>query len=82
MAEGEVKNSQYLEILRNESDVEIRQFPSEVLAILKAETEVIIEELITKNAMAARIYESFIDFKRINKAWSEITEKVFYTEIA
>ena len=82
MAEGEVKNSEYLEILKKESDVEIRPFPAEVIAVLKKHTKDIIQDLVRKDPMAARIYESFSHFKELNRAWSEITEKAFYNEIA
>ncbi len=82
MAEMEVKNSEYLELIRSEAEVEIRKFPDEVLEVLKAKTSEIIREMTTNDPLSARVYESFRKFKEINKPWSDLTERVFYTEIA
>ncbi len=82
MAEVEVKNSEYLHILQNESEVEIRRFPDEVLATLKEKTDEIIKELVDKDPKSAKVYDSFLAFKKMNKDWSNLTERVFYNDIA
>ncbi|MCB0687690.1 MAG: ABC transporter substrate-binding protein, partial [Saprospiraceae bacterium] len=81
MTELEVKNAEYLKILRDEG-VDIRTFPPEVLQKLKETTKEVIAEIIEKDPKSAKIYESFQRFKTIDKPWCDLTERVFYNEIA
>jgi TRAP-type mannitol/chloroaromatic compound transport system substrate-binding protein len=81
MTELEVKNAEYLRILRNEG-VDIRPFPPEVLAVLKQTTREVIAEMVANDPKSARVYEAFKAFKEMDKPWSDLTEKVFYNEIS
>ncbi len=80
VAEFEVKNSQYLEIMRAEG-VDIRTFPHEVIKELRYHTEAVIKDMVQKDPLSAKAYHAFESFKRMNKPWSELSEKIFYNEI-
>lgn len=82
MAELEVKNSEYLKILNDEAEVEMRTFPDEVLATFQEKTIEIIDEMTRKDPMIERVYQSFSTFQEMNKAWSAVSEKAFYTKIS
>lgn len=79
--ELEVKNAEYLKIMQEEG-VDIRFFPDEVIEKLKETTKEVIDEMITNDPKSARVYESFLTFKALNKPWSDLTERVFYNKIS
>ncbi|MBK8506498.1 MAG: TRAP transporter substrate-binding protein [Saprospiraceae bacterium] len=81
MTELEVRNAEYLKIMRAEG-VDIRPFPAEVLAVLKETTKQVIAEMAANDPKSARVYEAFKSFKEMNKPRSDLTEKVFYNEIS
>ena len=75
MAEGEAKNSEYLQIIASETDVQILPFPDDVIQTLKQYTKDIINEMAANNEDVARIYESFQSFKKQDDPWLQMTEK-------
>ncbi|NND32940.1 MAG: TRAP transporter substrate-binding protein [Saprospiraceae bacterium] len=81
MTELEVKNAEYLAIMREEG-VDIRTFPTEVLDALKALTAEVIQEMTDKDPKSAKVYASFKAFKAMDKDWSNLTERVFYNAIS
>lgn len=81
LLEFEARNAEYLSILIEEEQVNIRQFPKEVLDTLRSYTEDILAELIEKDANAKKIYDSFQEYRKKAIAWSALTEKVFYNDI-
>ena len=81
MAEGEAKNSEYIKIIQEETDVEIRQFPDDVIASLKEYTREIIEKMAAESEDVARIYASFKEFQDKDATWLKMTEKVYYNEL-
>jgi TRAP-type mannitol/chloroaromatic compound transport system substrate-binding protein len=81
MTELEAKNAEYLAKMRSEG-VDIRSFPDEVLAAFKTITKEVIDEIVANDPKAAKIYASFKSFKTMDKDWSDLTEKVFYSSIA
>ncbi len=81
MNEMEVKNAEYLSILREEG-VDIRSFPEEVIEVLKVTTEEVIAEMVANDPRSKKVYDAFKAFKAVNKPWSDLTEKVFYNQIS
>ena len=77
MAEFTVRNAQSLEQLRTEGEVEIRQFPDEVLRALREISDALIEELAAGDPMVARIRNSFATYKDSVAGWSAISEQAF-----
>ncbi len=82
MSEMEAKNSEYLQKLYQEPDLEIRVFPDEVLDKLRETTKELLEDVMANDPKAAKVYESFKAFKALNKPWSSLTEQVFYNTIS
>ncbi|MEL6863950.1 MAG: TRAP transporter substrate-binding protein [Bacteroidota bacterium] len=81
LSEFEAKNSLYLDKIINETEVEIRPYPPEVLRQLRIYTEEIIEEITASDPFAKRVYDSYSAFRKNASRWSELTEKVYYENI-
>ena len=77
----EAKNNEYLVKILEESDVELLQFPDEVIAELKKITLEIYEELVAADPLSQRVYEAFTQFKKGITDWSQLSERVFYNTI-
>lgn len=61
---------------------EIREFPQEVLDTLRQLTEEVIEEMVSGDSFAKRVYESYSTYQRQANAYAEISEKVFYAALS
>ena len=81
LSEFEAKNVEYLEKIQSEGNVEIRKFPDEVIEQLRTYTNEVIQEFVASDPLAKKAYDSFNGFRTKVKAWSELTEKVFYEKI-
>ncbi|PIY09332.1 MAG: ABC transporter substrate-binding protein [Flexibacter sp. CG_4_10_14_3_um_filter_32_15] len=76
LSEFEAKNNFYLQkILKEAPNVELRQFPKEVLDLLKEKTTEILDEIASKDEFTRRVYESFKTFKKQVKKWGEVSEQ-------
>ena len=81
LAEFDIKNAEYLDILINEEKVQLREFPKEVLDQLRIHSKETIEELVSENALSKKVYESYKKHQdKLNK-WAATTEKAFYNKI-
>ena len=80
LSEFEAKNALHLKDLQK-INVDIRKFPDEVLAQLKAYTDEVIAEVIADDEFATKVYQSYSSFKNRAADWSELTEKVYYNSI-
>ena len=74
-AEFTARNAQSLEQLKAEGKVEIRQFPDDVMKELRKLTREVVDDLVSKDPIAARIYESYSKFSKTVGAWTEISEQ-------
>lgn len=81
LAESEAKNSIYLTKLIEEENVDIRNFPPEVLTQLREYTKEILEEIVAADPFSKKVYASYLDFRNKAVKWSELTEKVFYNSL-
>jgi len=81
LSEFEAKNCHYLEKLITEEKVNIRNFPPEVLAKLRVHTREVLEELISSDPYAKKVYENYEAFRKKMMAWSKISEKVYYDKL-
>ncbi|MCA9732853.1 TRAP transporter substrate-binding protein, partial [candidate division KSB1 bacterium] len=77
LAEFDAKNGEYLAKLINENHVNLLKFPDDVLATFKKYSEEVIEELISSNADAAKIYTSYTNFRKQISAWEDITTHAY-----
>ena len=81
VSEFEAKNNFYLEKIRSESDVEIRQYPQEVLDQLKVFSKEVITEIVDTDPFSKKVYDSYNKFQKSVGEWSKLTEKVFYNNL-
>ena len=69
------KNMEYYFKLKNEGKVEFREFPDDVLSKLKEFTDEVMEEIMDKDTMSKKAYESFNAFKKNMYDWFAISER-------
>ena len=74
-AEFVARNAMSLEQLRADGDVEILPFPEDVLTGLREISEAVVQEVIARDADAARIYESFSAYRDTVADWIDISER-------
>ncbi len=79
--EFETQNAIYLDKLIREENVDIRNYPKEVLDQLRIYTDEVVAELVESDPFAERVYASYQDFRQKATVWSKVTEKVFYNDI-
>jgi TRAP-type mannitol/chloroaromatic compound transport system substrate-binding protein len=70
-------NAVALEQLMADPNVELRQFPDDVLQYLKSITQEIVEEMVVDDPMAAKIYRSWSTFLEQSIPNQRITEQAF-----
>ena len=70
-------NAVALEPLMQDPNVEIRQFPDDVLQYLKTFAREIVEEMVADDPMAAKIYDSWSSFLEKSIPNQRITEQAF-----
>ncbi len=81
LAEFDAKNGFYLDKIKSESDVEIKNFPKDVLLNLNEKTKETIEEMIANDSLSQKVYDHFNAFRKRINPWSKLTEKVFYNSL-
>ncbi|MEM6830087.1 MAG: TRAP transporter substrate-binding protein [Bacteroidota bacterium] len=74
-------NGKYLKKIIEETDVEVKQFPGDVLEKLKQYTKETLDELTEKDAPSKKVYKAFREFKEEIGPWMNISEQVFYDQI-
>jgi len=74
----EAKNNVYLQKLINEHNVTLKKFPDEVLKTFKQYSDEVMEDIIAKDPMSKKVYESFSKFKKDISSWAEISEIPFH----
>ena len=80
IGEFAARNQQALEVLTQEHGVELRRFPDEVLAALRAHTRTVMEQLAASDPGIARVYGSYRAYAESMAPWHEISEG-FYSRI-
>ena len=81
LSEFEAKNAIYLEKLIKEENVDVRQYPKDVLAQLKLYTEEVMQEAADADPFSKKVYESYQAFKKRASIWARSSEKIFYDEL-
>jgi TRAP-type mannitol/chloroaromatic compound transport system substrate-binding protein len=76
-AEFSARNAASLAVLEKDSRVEIREFPAEVIKQMRAWTNELLEDLVSRDPRSAKIYASFADYKQKAARWSAISEQAF-----
>ncbi|MGI9329614.1 MAG: TRAP transporter substrate-binding protein [Gammaproteobacteria bacterium] len=74
-AEFVARNAQSLAQLRSEGEVEFRSFPAEVLTRLRSLTDEVIAELVARDPVVAKVYESFSAYRDRAEDWTALSEQ-------
>lgn len=77
MAEYNYRNVAALKQLSEDPDVEIRQFPQEVLDRLHEASDELLAKIADESDLARRTYESFTAFREDSRAYQAITEQAY-----
>ena len=80
ISEFDAKNAEYLQKMIEEG-VQIKQFPVEVMRILKKYSDEAVQELVGSNETAKKVYDSFNSFRQKSSQWFNVTEKVYYEKL-
>ena len=78
LSEFEATNGAALETLINKHDVNLQQFPDEMLAQLRKLAEEVLEEEANKDKVSRKVHDAFKKFKGILGPWSTVSEKAYY----
>lgn len=81
LAEFEAKNAEYLQKIQQESSVDIRQFPEEVLSSLQSLTKQVLADMSAEDPLVKKVYDSYSAYQKKSSAWSAYTEKIFYSKL-
>lgn len=82
LSEFESKNNIYVNKLINEHNVQLRQFPDEVLQTLRKFSQEVVDEVVETDPMSKKVFESFSAFRKNVTGWSQVSEKVYYARIS
>ncbi len=77
LSEFEAKNNDALKTLINEHNVELKQFPEEVLKELKKLAKEVLEEVAAGDPMSKKAYDSFLEFQKNIYEWNKLTEEPY-----
>jgi TRAP-type mannitol/chloroaromatic compound transport system substrate-binding protein len=80
LSEFEAKNAEYLEKIKAEAEVQIRNYPPEVLARLREISIQVMDELAKSDPVCRKVYDSLLAFKKRINAWADVSERMFYTQ--
>ena len=77
LSEYTARNNIALQTLINEHDVDVREFPAAVLQRLRALSEEVVAEIAGKDALSAKVFESYRAFQKQVVAWQDISERAY-----
>ena len=78
LSEFEAKNNGALQELVKKHNVQLRQFPEEVLKQLKKLSLEVLEEVAASDPMSRKAYDSFLSFQKNIFDWNKVTEEVYH----
>ena len=77
LSEYTARNNKALQTLVNEHHVDVRAFPAEVLDRLRVLSEEVVAEIAGKDALSAKVFESYRAFQKQVVAWHDISERAY-----
>ena len=77
LAEYTARNNTALQTLVNEHQVDVREFPRPVLDKLRIISEQVVAEIAARDALSAKVYESYQNFRQQVVAWHDISERTY-----
>ena len=82
LSQFEARNGAALQELITKHNVELIQFPEEVLNSLRKMSQEVVEEEAQKTPMATKVNDSFKAFQKVAGAWGSVSEKAYYDIIS
>jgi TRAP-type mannitol/chloroaromatic compound transport system substrate-binding protein len=77
LAEYTARNNTALQALVNEHHVDVREFPKPVLDKLRVISEEVVAEIAARDALSAKVFESYQRFRKQVVAWHDISERTY-----
>ncbi|MBT8117143.1 MAG: TRAP transporter substrate-binding protein [Gammaproteobacteria bacterium] len=77
LAEYTARNNTALRTLVDEHKVDVRAFPDEVIAKLRTLSEEVVGEIAGKDALSAKVFESYNNFRAQVLDWHDISERAY-----
>jgi len=77
LAEFTARNNMALQTLVNEHHVDVREFPKPVLDKLRVISEEVVAEIAGQDALSAKVFESYQNFRQQVVAWHDISERTY-----
>ncbi len=78
LGEFNARNNQALETLTKRHRVKLRRFPSTVLNAVGTAAGQVVHEAGQSDAMARKVYDSFVTFRHRSIAWSKLSDQAFW----
>ncbi|HRG16803.1 MAG TPA: TRAP transporter substrate-binding protein [Pseudomonadota bacterium] len=78
LAEYTTRNQEALKQLVETHKVEFRRLPDPVLAALREQSDIVLQELAAKDAFAKRVHDSFAAYRDQVRAWSLVSEVPYF----
>jgi TRAP-type mannitol/chloroaromatic compound transport system substrate-binding protein len=78
LAQFDAQNGAALQELITKHNVQLIQFPVEVLEALRKMSQEVVEEEAKKSPMATKVNNSFKSFQKIVGTWGTVSEKAYY----
>ncbi|MGD8363547.1 MAG: TRAP transporter substrate-binding protein [Desulfobacterales bacterium] len=82
LSQFEARNGAALQELITKHNVELIQFPEEVLNSLREMSLEVVEEEAKKTPLATKVNDSFKAFQKVAGAWGSVSEKSYYNIIS
>ena len=76
--EFDSKNSEYLNKLLKEENVQLRKFPKDVLEAFKLKSKEVVEEMVDSDPKSKKIFEAYEKFRISFEDWSTVSDKIYY----
>ena len=76
-AEFDANNSSALDVLVNKHKVQVRQYPNDVLQAIGQASGEVVRESADGDPFTKKVYDSFIEFRRISIGWSKLSDQAF-----
>jgi TRAP-type mannitol/chloroaromatic compound transport system substrate-binding protein len=77
LAEYTARNNAALDTLVNKHNVQLRQYPDDVLKKIKSLSDEVVAEVAAKDKMSRKVYESFKKFRDQAADWHAVSEQAY-----
>jgi len=79
LCESEAKNNFYLDKMVKEHGIILKKFPDDVVKQLRAYSKEVLADIVAKDPMSKKVYDSYSKFQQQQLAWSKTSEQAYYS---